>query len=79
VFVQYVYYNTEFYQMQGRYLFPMLIPLGIYVALGLDGWRRLVFERSEQWQWATLVPVLVLIPLNLYIVWRVIPLLASGN
>ena len=76
---QYVYYNTEFYQMQGRYLFPMLIPLGVFVALGLDGWRQLVFGRGEKWQWATLLPVLVLLPLNLYIVWRVIPSLAPGN
>jgi hypothetical protein len=77
--VQYVYYNTEFYQMQGRYLFPMLIPLGVWVAIGLDGWRRLIFGRSEQWRWAVVVPVLFLVPLNLYIVWRVIPSLAPGN
>jgi hypothetical protein len=72
--LQYIYYNTEFYQMQGRYLFPLLIPLGIWIALGLDGWRRLIFRESLRW--IVIVPVLLFVPLNLYIVWRVLPALA---
>jgi hypothetical protein len=57
----------------------MLVPVGMWVALGLDGWRRLVFGQSETARWLAAGPVLVYLPLNLYIVWRVIPLLAPGN
>jgi hypothetical protein len=56
----------------------MLIPLGIWAALGLDGWRRLIFGQSEKTRWLVVVPVLVFLPLNLYIVWRVLPLLSPG-
>lgn len=74
--LQYMYYNTEFYQVQGRYLYPMLIPLGLLVALGLDGWRRLIFGHNERAMWLTVVPVALFVPFNLYLVWRVLPLLA---
>jgi 4-amino-4-deoxy-L-arabinose transferase-like glycosyltransferase len=33
----YLWYNTQFVQHQGRYLFPALIPVGLAVALG---WRQ---------------------------------------
>jgi 4-amino-4-deoxy-L-arabinose transferase-like glycosyltransferase len=33
---QYVYYNTEFVQFQGRYLFTGIIPFALFVAGGLD-------------------------------------------
>ncbi len=72
----YVYYNTEFLQRQGRYLFPALIPIGIFIALGLDAWRRLVLSRMAALQW--LVPLFIglLAPLDLYLLLRVIrPLL----
>lgn len=36
-----LWYNLSFYQAQGRYLFPALIPLGIAWTLGLaETWRR---------------------------------------
>lgn len=77
--LQYIYYNTEFYQMQGRYLFPLLIPLGMWSALGLEGWRKRIFGQGDAARWFAVVPVLVFLPLNLYVVWRIIPLLAPGN
>jgi 4-amino-4-deoxy-L-arabinose transferase-like glycosyltransferase len=72
---QYVYYNTEFYQVQGRYLFPALIPLGIFIAYGLDGWSRLWVKRYPKWRGLAQAPLLLFIPLNLWILWQVIPLL----
>jgi hypothetical protein len=33
-----LYYNFTFVQHQGRYLFPVLIPLGLVFTLGLDQW-----------------------------------------
>lgn len=77
--LQYIYYNTEFYQVQGRYLYPLLIPLGMVVASGLDGWRLLLFGQRERTQWITLLPVALFFPFNLYLVWRVLPLLAPGG
>jgi 4-amino-4-deoxy-L-arabinose transferase-like glycosyltransferase len=74
---QYLYYNLEFYQLQGRYLFPLLIPLGLFVAVGLDGWSRLWIGRWPRARWLAQMPiVVVLAPLNAWILWRVLPLLA---
>jgi hypothetical protein len=33
--LSYLWYNTKFVQHQGRYLFPALVPLGLFFALGL--------------------------------------------
>jgi hypothetical protein len=33
--LSYLWYNTKFIQHQGRYLFPALVPLGLFFALGL--------------------------------------------
>ncbi|MBE7550994.1 MAG: glycosyltransferase family 39 protein [Anaerolineales bacterium] len=41
----YVWYNLEFVQFQGRYLFPALIPLGIFLTVGL----QIAF--SPRWAW----------------------------
>lgn len=75
---QYIYYNLEFVQFQGRYMYPGLIPLGLGIALGLDGWRRLVFGANERSirRYAGVALILLLVPLDLYIVWRVLPGLA---
>lgn len=76
-FAQYVYYNLEFLQLQGRYLYPALIPLGIVVALGFDGWRRAIFgDGAGLRRYAGVALIALLVPLNLYLVWRVIPGLA---
>ncbi len=74
---QYAYYNSEFLQLQGRYLYPGLIPLGLGVALGMDGWRRIGRGTPRPYStWFAPAVIALLIPLDLYIVWRVIPLLA---
>jgi hypothetical protein len=77
---QFIYYNLEFAQLQGRYLFPALIPMGVWLALGLDGWRRLIFgtvrEGGFLWAYAGVGVLVILVPINLYLLWRVIPGLA---
>jgi len=73
---QFVYYNFEFYQMQGRYLFPGLIAFGLLLALGLDGWGLLLAKRYPGLRFRVQSLVLLLMPLNLWLLWRIIPLLA---
>ncbi len=36
----YIYYNLTFLQLQGRYLYPALIPFALLVANGLHAWVR---------------------------------------
>ena len=42
--VSYAWYNLTFVQHQGRYLFPALVPLGLFFALGF---RELIAEEHE--------------------------------
>ncbi len=72
---QYLYYNLEFLQLQGRYLFPALIPLALWGALGLDAWRRLLIPQVAIARWLPLIVMATLALLSLYVVWQVIPLL----
>jgi hypothetical protein len=51
----YVGYNLSFVQFQGRYLFPALIPVGLFFTLGLAE----VF--SERWAWWLAVGLALLI------------------
>jgi hypothetical protein len=74
-FAQYVYYNTEFLQFQGRYLYPILIPVGIWMAVGLDAWRRWLFGRMAAARWLAVAGLALLLPLDVYLLWKVIPLL----
>ena len=81
VIAQYFYYNSVFYQAQGRYLFPALLPVAIAIALGLAGWSRLApGERSVvalRWAGPAFI-LLVLVPLNVYVVGWIVPLLAPA-
>lgn len=68
----YLYYNSEFQQYQGRYMFTLLIPLGVWLACGADFWRR----RFTAGRWPVLTTALIALPLltfALYLIWRVIP------
>ena len=40
VALQFIYYNIEFQQWQGRYLFPALIPVAFMLVYGIDRWAR---------------------------------------
>lgn len=73
----YIYYNLTFLQLQGRYMFTGLIPFGLALALGLDGWRRWLAGRipvlqSGWWNYATVIPFALLAVLDVYLLWRVI-------
>lgn len=73
----YIYYNTSFLQLQGRYMFTGLIPFGLALALGLDGWRRWLAERipvlkRALWVYVTVIPFALFAVLDVYLLWRVI-------
>ncbi len=67
----YLYYNTEFVQFQARYMFPLLIPVGLALALGLDGWRRLFF-RSSVSRWSVPLVIFILAAADVWLLIRVI-------
>jgi 4-amino-4-deoxy-L-arabinose transferase-like glycosyltransferase len=72
----YIYYNTVFLQLQGRYLFSGIIPFAIGMALGVDSWRRLLLGRIAVARWLTTAVFLLLAPLDVYLILRIIqPLL----
>ena len=52
----YLWYNIQFVQHQGRYLFPALVPLALFAALGI--WKLL--DRDYAWYWAGLLGLTLL-------------------
>lgn len=68
--LQFVYYNLTFVQFQGRYIFAGLIPFAIGIVLGIDTWRKQFLER---YSWLTIAIFLLFVPLDVYLIWRVIP------
>lgn len=73
----FVYYNSEFMQPQGRYLYPALIPFALLMALGVDAWRRWLLPRHVWAEWIPLAVLGLLAVLDFYLIWRVIPPLLS--
>lgn len=72
----YLYYNLEFVQWQGRYLYPALLPLALLMARGLDAWRERLLPGRLRWLAAAAVCALA--PFDLYLLLRVIrPLLSA--
>jgi 4-amino-4-deoxy-L-arabinose transferase-like glycosyltransferase len=76
----YLYYNVNFVQHQGRYLFPALIPLGAVVAVGLRQWgkwlRALRLPLAVEVA-APFIPVVLLATLAVFALYRlVIPALS---
>lgn len=69
----FIYYNTEFYQPQGRYLFPGLVPFGLLIALGLDAWQRRLPGHWPLTQWLPVLAIMSLAVFDFYLIWRVLP------
>ncbi|GAB4516110.1 MAG: glycosyltransferase family 39 protein [Anaerolineae bacterium] len=73
----FLYYNTEFLQFQGRYMFPLLIPLGIWLALGVDAWWRVLIMRlptpEGTWlRWGSGGLFLTVALVDIWLLWRVV-------
>ena len=72
VLLAYLYYNIEFVQWQGRYLFAGLIPLAWTLVYGLDFWRRLILPRRDAARWLTVMGWMSLSALDVYLLFQVI-------
>ena len=68
----YLYYNSEFLQWQGRYMFPALIPFALVLVYGVDAWRDRLLARWDRSRWLTVLLLLPLMPLDVYLLWQVI-------
>lgn len=62
----YLFYNREFVQFQGRYLYPALVPLAGIVAAGLTGWTLPLADRVPALRWLPLVVMAGLAAFALY-------------
>ncbi|MDE2635292.1 MAG: DUF2142 domain-containing protein [Chloroflexota bacterium] len=72
VLLQFGYYNLEFQQWQGRYLFPALIPIACALVCGLDWWRARLLSRMDAARWLIPLALSSLFVLDLYLLARVI-------
>lgn len=68
----YLYYNSEFLQWQGRYMFPGLIPFALILVYGLDTWRNLILSRWQVSRWLTPLALFGLSLLDMYLLLYVI-------
>lgn len=68
VVLQTLYYNLEFVQWQGRYLFPALIPLSLIVVYGANHWLR----RRAGTRWLLTLGLACLASVDVYLLFRVI-------
>jgi 4-amino-4-deoxy-L-arabinose transferase-like glycosyltransferase len=69
--VLYIYYNLDLVQHQGRYLFPALIPLATWGALGLREWARGARNKGLE-EWFPLGAILLMATLDLFALYRFI-------
>ncbi len=77
--LQFGYYNIEFRQWQGRYLFPALIPLAFLLVYGFDHWFERLLTRYSWRRWLAPLVMMGLFALDIYLLFRVIvPGLSPG-
>jgi hypothetical protein len=72
VLLTYFYYNLKFVQFQGRYLYPALLPIALFISAGLAGWVALFPRRPVLLRWAPLGVVSLLALLAIYALLRMI-------
>ncbi len=71
--LEYIYYNTVFLQLQGRYMFTGIIPMALVIVLGVDAWRGWLQRRIPVLRpWMTVALFGLFTLLDLYLLWRVI-------
>lgn len=70
--LQFAYYNIEFQQWQGRYLFPALIPIAFLLAYGVEYWRERLLGRQAWTRWITPTVLTGVFALDIYLLFRVI-------
>ncbi len=68
----YLYYNSEFLQFQGRYMFAGLIPFALVIMYGVDAWRDRLLSRWEMTQWLTPLAMMGLAVVDVYLLFVVI-------
>jgi hypothetical protein len=68
----FVGYNFSFVQFQGRYLYTGLIPMALFVAIGLAGWASLIARRFPLTYWTTVGVVGLFALLDVYVLFRII-------
>ena len=72
VIAQFLYYNIEFQQWQGRYLYPALIPIALTIVCGAEYWRARLLSRWRWLRWLTPLALTSLFALDIYLLFRVI-------
>lgn len=69
--LMFLYYNTQFQQFQGRYMFGALISLAVVLSLGVHSLLRMINARAANWLTPAIFGGFAL--LDAYLIWRVIP------
>ena len=76
VILQYIQYNLEFVQHQGRYLFPALLPFALFYVAGLVGWSRYLENcwpnYSYVWYWLPVLYIPTMVILSVYALYATI-------
>ena len=67
--LSFIWYNLQFVQAQGRYLYSALIPISLAFALG---WGFILSRREAVARWTWLVLLVALAALDVYALLRVI-------
>ncbi|MEK7439813.1 MAG: hypothetical protein AABZ78_03370 [Chloroflexota bacterium] len=68
----YLYYNLNYVQHQGRYLFPALIPLSVAVSLSLTTWADMFKFLGDKRKWLAFVPIVMMAVLCVFALYRFI-------
>lgn len=68
----YLYYNLNYVQHQGRYLFPALIPISFAVSISLATWADLFTFLGDKRKWLAFIPMAMMAVLCAFALYRFI-------